>query len=155
LDSLEAMGDTAALPTTAAYLAEVLHRQGRYAEAKELTEVSERAGAEDDIVTQVLWRSVRAKVLAQDGQFEDAEMLGRQAVDLIAQTEDVVTHSNTLLDFAEVLRASGKGDEAAAVLNEALRLCERKGDIISAERARELMERTERGPVGAPLDASA
>jgi tetratricopeptide (TPR) repeat protein len=156
LDSLQRMGDTGALPTTAAYLADVRYRQGFSAEAEELTEVSERAAAEDDIVTQVLWRSVRAKVLAQGGQLEEAEALGRQAVELIAQTEDVVTHTNTLVDFAEVLRATGKHDEAAMALRNALALSERKGDVVSSTRVRVLMEQADQGrALTTPLDAGA
>jgi class 3 adenylate cyclase/tetratricopeptide (TPR) repeat protein len=155
LDSLQAMGDASVLPSTAAYLADVHHRQGRSAEAEELTEVSERLAADDDIVSQVLWRSVRAKVLAGRGRFDEAETLGRQAVELIAQTEDVVTHSNTLMDLGEVLRMTGKMGEAASVLNEALAICERKGDVVSAARARALAEQTDQGPPVVTLDAPA
>jgi class 3 adenylate cyclase/tetratricopeptide (TPR) repeat protein len=153
LESLQAMGDTGFHSTTAAYLAEVQHRLGHYAEAEELTEVSERAAAEDDIVTQALWRSVRAKVFARSGRLDEAETLGRLAVELIAQTEDVVTYSNTLMDMAQVLRAAGKPAEAAIVLNEALALCERKGNVVSAEHVRVALDQVDRGPVGAPRDA--
>ena len=47
--------------------------------------------------------------------------------------------ADALADFSEVLRFSGRDDEERAVRNEALRLYERKGDIVSAGRLRSLL----------------
>ncbi len=65
LDELAAMGEQNYIATTAAFLAEALYRQRRDDEAMTLTERSEAIADAEDVATQVLWRSVRAKLLAQ------------------------------------------------------------------------------------------
>ena len=82
-DTLSAMGERNYISTTAAFLAEALYRQGRDDEALELTEQSERIAAADDVATQYLWRSVRAKLVARGGDFVLAESLAREAIDII------------------------------------------------------------------------
>ena len=66
-DALAAMGERNYISTTAAFLAEALYRQGRDEEALVMTEQSEEIAAADDVATQYLWRSVRAKLLARRG----------------------------------------------------------------------------------------
>ena len=53
--------------TTAALLAQARSAQGRYDDAAALTETVARDAAPEDVVTQALWRSVRAGVLARRG----------------------------------------------------------------------------------------
>ena len=43
-----------------------------------MTEESEQIAAEDDVATQYLWRSVRAKLLARQGRFAEAEALAER-----------------------------------------------------------------------------
>ena len=62
--ALEEMGDRAFRPTTAAHLAQALYAQGRDEDAAPLTQISEELAARDDLLTQVVWRRVRAKVIA-------------------------------------------------------------------------------------------
>ena len=62
------------------------------------------AGAHDDIVTQVIWRGVQAKILAHHGRPEEAETLARNAVALVAPTDLLSHHGDAMLDLAEVLR---------------------------------------------------
>ena len=62
---LEAAGERSWLSTVAAVLAEVLHRLGRDAEAEDWTRRSEQAASPEDALSQALWRSTRAKVLAR------------------------------------------------------------------------------------------
>ena len=59
------MGEKGFLSTTAALLARAVEAQGRHDEAEELTEVAQRTGASDDLSTQIVWRGVRARVLAR------------------------------------------------------------------------------------------
>jgi hypothetical protein len=68
--------------------------------------ISAELGASDDIITQMLWRQVRATVLARRGEFERAEQL------------------------------ACKPTEAASALAQAVELYERKGNVVSAEAAR-------------------
>ena len=63
---LEAGGETGGLSTVTALLAEVLYRLGREEEAEEWTRRSERATKQEDVLSQALWRSTRAKVLHRE-----------------------------------------------------------------------------------------
>jgi Double zinc ribbon len=47
--------------------------------------------------------------------------------------------ANALLDHAGVLRLGGRADQAAPLLREALALGERQGDLVTGDRARELL----------------
>ena len=68
--ALEEMGDKAFLSTTAAYLAQAVYAQGRYEDASRYTEISEELASRDDLLTQVIWRSARAGLLARQGHLE-------------------------------------------------------------------------------------
>ena len=72
------MGERNYISTTAAFLAEALYRQERDEEAFRMTEESEEIAAADDVATQYLWRSVRAKLIARRGRHEEAESHGRR-----------------------------------------------------------------------------
>src|SRR6185503_5148834 len=79
---LEEMGENALHSTSAAMLAQAIYMQGRIDEAERFCAVSERTAATDDLSTQVMWRSVRAKILARQGRGEEALALAREAVRL-------------------------------------------------------------------------
>ncbi|TML71982.1 MAG: hypothetical protein E6G11_06285 [Actinobacteria bacterium] len=90
---------------------------------------------------------MRAKALAQQGRFEDAEALAREALSLVAETDASILEHATLLDLAEVQRLAGKDPEMRATLEAAFEVAERKGSPVLAESARRpLLERA-----GAPL----
>ena len=86
------------------------------------------------------------------GQAEEAEALGRRAIELSRQMDYVEVRGDVLMDMAEVMELSGRPAEAAPYIREALRLYERKGNVVSAARARSLLEgnRSTAGPVPAP-----
>jgi tetratricopeptide (TPR) repeat protein len=117
-------------------LADALYVQGRYAEAKQLSEASERDAGEDDVQAQILWRAVRARVLAREGRFEEAEALARAAVAHAELTEFILVHANACRDLGEVLRLAGRLGDARLPLQEALGLYRQKGDRVSARRMR-------------------
>ena len=135
-DLSKELGETGYFSTTASYLADAVYRQGRYEEALRLTEEAEAAGAEDDVITQVFWRAVRAKALARLGDHETAEALGREAVERVRATEFVNDAADALAALAETVALAGKRSEAREALQEALELYERKGNLVSAERTR-------------------
>jgi hypothetical protein len=84
----------------------------------------------------MLWRRVRAKVLARRGEHAEAYRLAREAV-AIGDDSDGLDHQGAAYaDLAEVLRLGGRPDEAAAALEHALQRYEREGNVVSAERAR-------------------
>ncbi|TIL42409.1 MAG: tetratricopeptide repeat protein, partial [Mesorhizobium sp.] len=128
--ALEEMGERMFRSTTAAFLARAVLEQGREDEAEKLAELSAQLAAKGDLLSQILWRGVRARVLARRAQFEEAEMLAREAV-AFAQMTDFVNHrADALLDLARVLKASLRVDEAVAAASEALRLYEIKGNRV-------------------------
>ena len=78
--ALEEMGERMFLSTTAAFLARAVLEQGRDEEAEDLAKLSAQLAAKDDLLSQILWRGVRARVFARRAQFEEAEALAREAV---------------------------------------------------------------------------
>jgi tetratricopeptide (TPR) repeat protein len=135
--ALEEMGDRMFLPTTAAFLARALLQQARDEEAEHLADLSARLAARDDLLTHILWRGVRARLLARRGDIAEAEALARAAVKL-ADTTDFVNHrAEAFLDLSHVVEAASGGAEAVAATSEALRLYEAKGNVVAAAAAQQ------------------
>ena len=122
-------------------LADVLYLQGRADEAMPLTALVAESALTDDLDSQVGWRRVQAKVLAEQGDFEQAERLAREAIELAGQTDFINLHARALEDLAEVLRLLGRPRESLAELEHATRLHEQKGNLVSAARTRAVHER--------------
>jgi len=135
-ETLEAVRNRNAVATQAAQLADVLHRLGRGEDAETWTSLAERRAVADDVASQVAVRSVRAKLLADAGDAAAAEELAQDAVARIAATDALNAHGGALLDLAEVLARSGRGDEAAAARERAVELYDRKGNVAAAAEAR-------------------
>lgn len=137
----EELGDKGFLSTAAGKLAQALYALDRLEEADAWAGRAAELGASDDAMTQMLWRQVRAKVLARRGVTADAERFAREAVAIGEATDFLSGHGDAYADLAEVLLLAGKADEAAAALEQALERYERKGNLVMAERARaRLME---------------
>jgi predicted ATPase/class 3 adenylate cyclase len=134
--ALEEMGERMFLSTTAAFLARAVLERGRDGEAEDLAKLSAQLAAKDDLLSQVLWRGVRARVFGRRAQFEEAEALAREAVELAQKTDFVNHRADALLDLAQVLKASGRVDEAVTSASEALRLYQLKGNRVSASATR-------------------
>jgi DNA-binding SARP family transcriptional activator/tetratricopeptide (TPR) repeat protein len=148
---LEAAGASGVLSTEAALLADVLYEQGRYAEAGELTHLS--AGLtvrRDDLGSQVLWRSVRSKVLARQGRVEEALWLSAKAVTLAERTDALNIQASAWRDRAVVLEAAGRAMEARPALERAEQRWARKGNLVAAEHARRLLSALVDDPAGRP-----
>ena len=143
--ALEEMGDRAFRPTTAAHLAQALLVQGRADEAWKFTEISEDLGAADDLLTQVVSRGVRARILAGQGRIDEAEELAHEAVAISELTDFLNTQAGALLDAAEVCRVAGRFDESNAAAARALALYEQKGNRVAAHNVREAFPSCPRG----------
>ncbi|HSC51532.1 MAG TPA: adenylate/guanylate cyclase domain-containing protein [Gaiellaceae bacterium] len=135
---LEPLGERAYLSTAAALLAHALGELDELEEAEHFSRVSEEASSPEDVFSQVLWRSGRAKVRARRGELAEAEALAREAVALAEKTDLLNTQGDTLADLAEVLALAGRQAEAASVLEQAAERFERKGNVASLERVRAL-----------------
>src|SRR6266511_131545 len=140
---LEKMGAEGYLSTTAAYLAQALLGKGAVDEADHLTRISEELGAPDDLSNEFEWRQARAKVLAARADYSGAEKFARSALDAALSTDWVEYQGRAFMTLAQVLLQAGRRDEAAEAAREALARFERKGSIVSAESARELLRRLE------------
>jgi tetratricopeptide (TPR) repeat protein len=136
---LEQAGDRAYLATTAGELANVLCLRGRFDEAEEWRRLAAELGASDDIVTQVLWRTAKAKLLARQGNLNDAEVVAREALQLTEETDALTRQANCLLDLAGILQARSKIAEACAAVEQANDLFERKGSVAGARRAQRIL----------------
>jgi tetratricopeptide (TPR) repeat protein len=141
---LEQMGETGRLSTLAGILADVVYLQERYDEADSLAELSKRVAAPDDVASQMLWRSVRAKIAARRGDFAVAQALAQEAAALADSTDAFAMHGDVRMDLAEVLRLAGRPEEAAAALKRAIELYEAKGISVLAEKARALLSELNR-----------
>jgi DNA-binding SARP family transcriptional activator/tetratricopeptide (TPR) repeat protein len=137
--ALEQVHEQTNYSTVTALLARALCAQDRHAEAEKFTRASEAAAHANDVFANVTWRSVRAMVLAREGDVEAAAALGREAVAFAEQSDFLNAHADALLDFADVLELAGRPKDAASRREEALRLYEQKGNVVSAARARSLL----------------
>ena len=139
-EKLSAMGDKYLLPTVAALLARAISEQDRYADAAEMYATAEERADEDDVETKAVLLCVRARLLAHDGDLPGAERAAREAVEVLTSIEAPDMRGDCLVTLAEVLATAARPDEARAALEEALELYERKGNLVSADRARALAE---------------
>jgi predicted ATPase/class 3 adenylate cyclase len=139
-EALDRMGEKYFLSTLAGLLAHALFLLNKVEEAEAFSRVSEES-AGDDVESQSLWRRARAKILAQRGRAEEAVALAKEACMLIERVDSPTTRANSLLDLADVLALSGNPQEAIPLVQEAVLLHERKGNLVSANRARAVLDR--------------
>ena len=135
-ETLKRIGEQSHFSSLSHGLALALYMQGRYEEAEQLTVECEQACRPNDVHSQILWRSTRAKVLARRADFDGALHLAREAVALAREGDFLPGRSEALSDLAEVLRLSGREEEARAALEEAIGAVAQKGHVLAAERAR-------------------
>ena len=136
--TLELMGERNYLSTTAGMLADVLYRRGRYQEAAEFAAICRELASGDDVVSQFLWRCVQAKLLARESQYEQADALIAEAIELIGGSDWLDGQGNGFMDLAEIRRLRGRISDALAALAQAAARFAAKGNIVSARRADKL-----------------
>ncbi|MBF8289182.1 MAG: cyaI2 [Chloroflexi bacterium] len=138
--ALDALGERYFRSTVASLLGQALCEQGRDEDADRFTALAAELADADDTYVQAAWRSVRARLQARSGDVEAALVTAREAVAIAGGTLDIDQHADTLVDLAEVLRLAGDAESSGPPLREALELYERKGDEVSAERVRILLD---------------
>ena len=112
---LEQMGDTGQRSTMVGLGAWIEVLRGNDDEALRLAALSRSLGADDDAVTQILWRAAESVARARRGEAEGADRLGLEAVE-IAETTDSLDAGSAWLARAMALKTLGReaeGREAA------------------------------------------
>src|SRR6185312_2848446 len=101
--TLDQAGERGYLSTIAGFLAHALIAGGQHDEAERFARASEEAAAPDDVLSQVLWRTAKAKIRAHGGLLAEAEALTREAVRRSAPTDLLGTRAAALAELADVL----------------------------------------------------
>ena len=140
VEILRRIGDKGHLASVAPEYADGLIQLRRYEEAERWLAVGRECTTEGDVDAQVNGYRVQAKLLARQGNFGEALALARAGVRLSAPTDYLELRARALMDLAEVLRLAGRTDEALPVVRQALQLFERKGNVVSAARARVVLQ---------------
>jgi class 3 adenylate cyclase/tetratricopeptide (TPR) repeat protein len=112
----------------------------RHNEAEALAEECRAVSAEDDLLSQLLWREAWALVSSHRGAHDEAERCAREAVDITAQTDALAWIGDALSVLGRVLDAAGKPDLAAAELRKAWAMYDRKQVIPLARRMRQRLD---------------
>jgi class 3 adenylate cyclase len=133
---LEEMGEVGWLSTVAGLLAEAVCEQGRNDEAAGLAQLSAQSAGTEDIYSQVLWRTVLAKVHARRGEHAEADRLAADARALADTTDFLLLRWHAALSRAEVQRLGGDGDAAETSISDAIELAREKGNVLAEQRAR-------------------
>jgi tetratricopeptide (TPR) repeat protein len=131
---LSAMGDKFGLPLVGALLANAVYGQGRYEEAVRLHDEANALADDDDVETQALLRSVRARLLAHDEDVAEAERVARAAVATLDGIESPDLRGDALVTLGEIVAKASRRDEAREILQEAHAQYMLKGNLVSAER---------------------
>jgi len=132
---LDELGEKGSQSTAAGKLAQALYALDRLDEADAWAGRAAKLGASDDALTQMLWRQVRAKVLARRGEHAEAERLAREAVAIGEETDMLDAQGDASADLAEVLSLADRPKEAAEALEQALVRYKSKGNLVSTQRA--------------------
>ena len=129
------------LATAASLLADLYVDEGRLDAADSLSSRAEAWLPKDQPIQHARWRAVRARVQARQGSGA-ALALAEQAVGLADETDFVELQGDCLVALADVLKAVGRNDDAGPALERAIRLYERKGNVVLAARTRSRLTST-------------
>ena len=136
---LEAMNETGFRSTVDVLLAKVLLELGRHDDARVSNRLGRSLAAQDDFLTQSLWRSVESRLASATGQHDEALALGREAVAIARTSDYLALTADALLDVAEVERAAGDGSSAVGSATAARDLYLRKGSRPGLRRAERVL----------------
>ncbi|MGH2686684.1 MAG: hypothetical protein ACRDJP_14560, partial [Actinomycetota bacterium] len=133
---LEEIGEHGFLSTTAGYLAEASYRLGRMDEAERYAVMCRENATDDDVASQVQWRSALGKVLASRGEVTEGVRLATEGAAIAESTDQIGYLGTAYVDLAEVLRMAGDEAGAAERYRAAIELYERKGATFLVEKVR-------------------
>jgi tetratricopeptide (TPR) repeat protein len=139
-DTYERAGSRAQLSTLAPQLGRSLCALGRHDEAEPLAQLGRELGDEQDLVTQMLWRQVQARVHAHRGKHAEAEPLAREAVEIAERTDGLNFQGDAFCDLAEVLSAADRIEEAVTAYEQALDCYGRKRNLAMVSQVQPRLE---------------
>jgi tetratricopeptide (TPR) repeat protein len=137
---LERLGEQGWRASVAAHLGGVLVEKDRLEEAEHFLRVSEEVAASDDVDAQISLCQARTQLLAKRGQYGEAEQLAREGLTILEGTDDFTVRARLWIKLADVLRSAGRTEEAKSAAEEAIQLCERKGNVVLGREAQELLD---------------
>jgi tetratricopeptide (TPR) repeat protein len=139
-EALERSGDKSRRATMAGFLAHALYAQHQDREAERFARKAQQLASEEDVFTQVIWRTASAKVLARRGDCERAVAVARKAVQIAKETDSPNLLGDAQLDLAKVLslcELSAARRQARA----ALKVYGEKGNLAAVRHAKALVAR--------------
>jgi tetratricopeptide (TPR) repeat protein len=136
---LTSLDETYYRSTIAVYLARVLFLRGDVTGAAQYSQIALDLAEDDDIDAQVRSHLVQARLLAA-AHDDRALPMAEQAVTESEGMADLILRGDALVDLAQVLSTLRGHDMAEPPLREALALFEQKGDTVSSERVRGLLD---------------
>jgi class 3 adenylate cyclase/tetratricopeptide (TPR) repeat protein len=135
-ETFERFDDSAALASVAAELGGSLSAQGRIEEGGEWSALAERRAPAGDVIAQLSWRILKARLLTHDNRVADAEPLAMETLSLVMHTDALTHQGDVLLDIAAVLTAAKRTAEAADRVRQAIDAYDRKQNVAAARNAR-------------------
>ena len=132
IEIAQAIGDVAGADVHAVRLAEALCLIGRGEEAAQALRAIPSPPEDASLSSSAHWRLARARVLALQGEFAEAESHARVATALVASSDLLDLRGDVMLVLADVLEAEARSVESAVALGEAVRLYEQKGNVAAA-----------------------
>jgi tetratricopeptide (TPR) repeat protein len=134
---MSGQSETGYIATVAGLRAAAALDLGREDDALAFADETARIAQADDVEALVRQACVRARVLARRRDHDAAAEALQAAVALAEPTDFLTLREYVAMSRAEVAGLAGNRDEQRAALEEALRLAELKGDVVTAQRARE------------------
>ena len=108
------MGEKALLATTAAMLAQAVHRPGARRGGRRALSRERGVRRREDVSAQVGCGRAGEADRGREGRLDEAEGLAAEAVRLAERTDFLNLHADALMDLGEVLRRGGRADDAGA-----------------------------------------
>jgi tetratricopeptide (TPR) repeat protein len=135
-EGLRGAGETDWLATNTALLAEAQYRQRRFTEALATSREALEIAPPTHLTSLAVARRVHAKSLARAGRLDDATTLAAETIALLAPSDVLDEQAEALVASAEVHALAGRSGEAEGAWAAAIDAFERKGNVVSAARAR-------------------
>jgi len=127
IDRLLAKGDVAHAASQAVLLAHLLLDEGDTDGADGFVRVAEAHALPSDVLSQLMSRGARARLLARAGVTVAAEKMARDAVTLASFTDALRERARAHISLGEVLQLAGRTSEARAEATTARNLLKKKG----------------------------